>query len=93
MNRQAALLLAQQLVDYRASSMVADGRALAAWVLTEESHHEQLADELSAARARQAELYEQRRTLAQLIENIAHTDPEAQGQVIAAALTAARGMA
>jgi DNA-directed RNA polymerase subunit F len=89
-SREAVLLLAQQVIDYKAISYVEAARVLSLFLLRDEQDRVQVYDTLGAAQARGSELLEQRRTLARLIEQIAAADPDARDALVAEALSAAR---
>jgi hypothetical protein len=86
-DRAAALALAQQLVDYRAKSMVARGRELAQYVLNGGD-----ADGLAVAKARVVELETNRKTLCDLIERLRAAAPDKRDGIIAEACTACAAM-
>lgn len=100
LTREEALKLAQELVDYRATSLVEGGKQLAYWVLREEEDRKALVDNLAAVQSRCMELLEQRRCLAWAIEEIVKaaedvyfdaSETRAVRKAIDDALLAARG--
>lgn len=87
MDRAAALALAQDLVDYRAKSMVAGGRELAQWVLGGAD-----AEATIAGATRVAELLEDRRRLCGFIERLKSASFDEMKSIVAEMITACKAM-
>jgi hypothetical protein len=91
LTREEAIKLAHRLVDRKSDTHVADGIALAHFIVRDEEDRKQLVDNLTACQQRCTELLEERRCLARAIEKIAAADPDGRDERIAEALVAARG--